>query len=124
MVALALTKVSPSMIRWTGMSGQLLQQMVVEQSEMSRVGSKGPTSIVKGNGVAEGVGEAQDIVRRSNPRNIPVSLRLLETVNGRLHPDLLLRILSILPLGRKATEISHNSVGTKYAAKITPIPGM
>jgi hypothetical protein len=53
-VALALTKVSPSTIRLTGISGQSEQQIVVEQSEMSRVGSKGPTSIVKGVGVIVG----------------------------------------------------------------------
>jgi hypothetical protein len=62
MVALALTKVSPSMIRSTGIFGQSEQRMVVEQSGMSRVGSNGPTSMVKGNGVAEGVAEAQEIV--------------------------------------------------------------
>jgi len=38
---------------------QLLQQMMVEQLEMSKVGSNGPTSMVKGNGVAAGVGAAQ-----------------------------------------------------------------
>jgi hypothetical protein len=74
MVTLALWKVSPSMIRFIGMSGQSLQQMMVEHWDRSRVGSGVAISMVKGNGGADGVGEAEDSVTRNiNPTRTPMS---------------------------------------------------
>ena len=56
---MALWKVSPSITRSTPISIQSLQQTMVEQLEMSRVGSGLAIAMVKGNGVPVAFGAAQ-----------------------------------------------------------------
>jgi error-prone DNA polymerase len=113
------------MIRCTGISGQSEQQMIVEQWDRSRVASGVAISIVKGNSVAGGTGEAQESVTSSNNPTralICVLLTILGTSWGS-SSSILCWFHPIPYLGRKTTEISHNFTATRYTTNITFTPG-